>query len=174
MIRRTAAALGLAVMWVALWGDLAVGTVVAGLAAGTATALLVPVPTSDRQLTLRPLRAIRFAATFVWQLLASTWSVVLLVLSARAADAHGVMIEVELAHASYPVRTLIAHSISLTPGTLTVDVGGDGRTLTVHVMDADAVVEARAAIADLERRACAAFSPLHPDHPGDPSVAEAR
>jgi multicomponent Na+:H+ antiporter subunit E len=153
--------LGLAAMWVALWGDASLGTVAAGLLAGTGVALLVPTPSGDRELVLRPVAATAFAATFVLMLLASTWSVVRLVLSARAGDAYGVLIDVELAPAAYPVRTLVAHSISLTPGTLTVDVGPDGRTLTVHVMDADSVPQARRAIAVLERRACAAFSP-HP------------
>ncbi len=149
----------LAAMWVALWGDLSAGTVVAGLAAGTAVAVLVPTPEVDRRLTVRPLPAIRFLMTFALMLAVSTWAVVRLVLSDRAASASGVLIGYELAPSSYPVRTLIAHSISLTPGTLTVDVAADGRTLTVHVLDEDTVVAARRAIAALEMRAVRAFAP---------------
>ena len=174
MMSRIGAALGLAAMWVALWGDAGVGTVIAGLLAGAGIVWLVPVPDSDRRMVIRPLAALRFLVTFLWQLLTSTWSVVQLVLSARAKDSYGVLIEVQLAPASYPVRTLVAHSISLTPGTLTVDVGDDGRTLTVHVMDDQAIPQARAAIGELERRARAAFSPTDPELATNPAVEEAR
>ena len=33
--------------------------------------------------------------------------------------------------------TLLANLITLTPGTLSVDVSGDGRTLYVHALDCD-------------------------------------
>jgi multicomponent Na+:H+ antiporter subunit E len=114
---------------------------------------------SDRHIVFRPMQAIRFVATFVGLLVVSTASMVRLVLTSRAATAQGVLIEYELAPASYPVRTLIAHSVSLTPGTLTVDVAPDGRTLTIHVIEERDVPQARTAIAGLEQRAAAAFAP---------------
>lgn len=159
MIRRVLLALGLAGMWVALWGDALPGTVIAGVAAGVLVVCAAPMPASDRQLVLRPFAAARFVAWFVVQLVASTWSVAVLVISPASRDARGVVIEVHLGERAYAVRTLVAHSISLTPGTLTVDVGADGRTLYVHVMEATEVAAARASIAALEERACAAFAP---------------
>ncbi len=173
MMRRGALVILLAGMWVALWGDLALGTVVAGLLAGLLVVATVPVPASDRQLTIRPVAALAFVATFAGMLIASTWSVVRLVLSSRAGDAHGVLIAYEIAPEAYAVRTLIAHSVSLTPGTLTVDVQPDGRTLQVHVMDADAVPAARRSISALESRAARAFAPTLPpsDRPSDTEVA---
>ncbi len=164
MRRRMLEISALTAMWVALWGDRSPGTVVAGLLCSTAVSILVPRDTVDRRLTLRPLSALRFLMTFTLMLVASTWSVVRLVLSDRATSATGVLIGYELAPSSYPVRTMIAHSISLTPGTLTVDVAADGRTLTVHVLDADTLIAARRSIAALELRAVRAFAP-------DPSPA---
>lgn len=179
MIRRVILALGLAGMWVALWGDASPGTVIAGLGAGALVVLLAPMPPSDRRMVLRPVATLRFAAWFVVQLIASTWSVALLVISPASRVARGVVIEVLLAERAYAVRTLIAHSISLTPGTLTVDIGADGRTLYVHVMEAADIAAARTSIAALEARACAAFAPAvvaAPDdvEPTDPDRAAAR
>lgn len=159
MIRGVLLVLALAAMWVALWGAADPGTVVAGLLVATAVAVVTPVQDSDRRIVFRPLQAIRFAATFAGLLVVSTASMVRLVLTSRAGAAQGVLIQYELAPASYPVRTLIAHSVSLTPGTLTVDVGADGRTLTIHVIEERDVSQARAAIAGLEQRAAAAFAP---------------
>jgi multicomponent Na+:H+ antiporter subunit E len=166
--------LGLAAFWVALWGDPSPGTVIAGLLAGVAVVVLVQVPASDRHLVLRPVAEVRFVLSFTGMLVASTWAVVRLVLSPGAADAYGILIEFELQPASYPVRTLIANAISLTPGTLTVDVGDDGRTLYVHVMDEATVVPARRAIAALEARAARAFAPGASDvpPPGDVPLEE--
>lgn len=173
MIRRVLLAVGLAGMWVALWGDAGLGTVVAGLGAGALIVVATPMPSSNRRMVLRPLAALRFVGWFVVQLIASTWSVALLVISPASRDAQGVVIEVRLAERAYAVRTLVAHSISLTPGTLTVDVGADGRTLYVHVMEATGVERARASIAALEERACSAFAPALVNVP-DPTPAEAR
>lgn len=174
MRRRLLLGVALAAMWVALWGDAGTGTIVAGALAGLGVALITPTPPTDRHLVVRPVAAVAYVLTFTWQLLASTVFIARLVLSSRAAEAHGVLIEVELSRVAYPVRTLIAHSISLTPGTLTVDVDEDGRTLSVHVIDAAAIPDARKSIAMLERRACAAFSPLHGRDVADPEVEEAR
>lgn len=146
-------------MWVALWGDFSAGTVVAGLLAAVGVMVTVPVPSSDRRWVFRPLGVARFVATFLVHLVGSTWAMVRLVLSPRARSATGVVIAVRLSPASYPVRTLVAHAISLTPGTLTVDVEDDGRTLRVHVIDADDVPGARRAIRQLDDRACQAFAP---------------
>lgn len=159
MISRIMTVVGLWAMWVALWGDASPGTVVAGLLVAAGVAAAVPSPPTDRRWVVRPLGVARFVLTFYVQLVVSTWAMVRLVLSSRARRTEGVLIEVELAESSYPVRTLIAHSISLTPGTLTVDVRPDGRTLLVHVIDADDVAEARAAILALEVRAREAFAP---------------
>ncbi|CAN5486482.1 Na+/H+ antiporter subunit E [soil metagenome] len=163
MIRTVLLGAFLTVMWVALWGDASIGTVVAGIGAAILVIVLVPSPESDRRWVFRPLGVLRFVATFLGLLVASTWSMVVLVLSDRAKDATGILIEVELAAASYPVRTLIAHSISLTPGTLTVDVRPDGRTLQVHVIEAADEPAARRAISALEHRAREAFAPRLPE-----------
>lgn len=162
MISRAVQGLLLTAMWVALWGDPSPGTIIAGVAAAGAVTWLTPRPPTDRRLVLRPLSALRFVAFFLVQLVASTWSVARLILSADARTTRGVVIKVELSPRGYAVRTLIAHSISLTPGTLTVDVGEDGRTLYVHVIKTSDVKGARSSIRALEARACAAFAPAEP------------
>lgn len=159
MIRKLPLVVALTGMWVALWTDVAAGTVVGGLLAAAAVAAFVRSQASDRALVLRPLAALRYAVTFAWLLLAATAAVARQVLGPGAGDTHGVVVEVALAERAYPVRTIIAHSISLTPGTLTVDVGDDGRTLYVHVMNAAQRSAALEGIAALEQRACEAFAP---------------
>jgi multisubunit Na+/H+ antiporter MnhE subunit len=158
MTRTVLLAAGLAVMWVALWGDASPGTIIAGALAGLAVVVLVPRAETDRVLVLRPLAAVRFVLLFLTLLVISTATVLRQVLSAGSREIVGELLEIELRHEAYPVRTIIAHSTSLTPGTLTVDIGEDGRTLLVHVIDGD-LDAARRAIRAIEDRAVAAFAP---------------
>ena len=45
-------------------------------------------------------------------------------------------------------RTIVANSITLTPGTITVDFSADGQYIYVHVLEADDVEAARRALLD--------------------------
>lgn len=166
-MRRVVAVVLLTAMWVALWGDLSAGTAVAGLIAAIAVVTIVPNPLPERDLVFRPARAAWFVVMFVRDLVVSTASVARLVVSPGARDVHGTFITVQLSERGHAVRTIIAHSISLTPGTLTVDVEEDGRTLHVHVIQAAEEQAARASIAALEERAIAAFAPERADLPAE-------
>ena len=85
-----------------------------------------------------------------------------IVLSPEASTIRGRIIRYQLSDRGRDVRTLIAHSISLTPGTLSVDVDDRDGALLVHVIRAEDEADARDSIAALERRAIAAFAPRRP------------
>jgi multicomponent Na+:H+ antiporter subunit E len=61
--------------------------------------------------------------------------------------------------ASDVVITTVANSISLTPGTLTIEVGHDPATLYVHVLHIRTVEDTRTEIYYLEYLALRAFAP---------------
>lgn len=70
----------------------------------------------------------------VKEIAAANWSVIRLVLSPRLA-VRPVMTSVTASQRSELGRVVYGNSITLTPGTLTVDV--DGRSFTVHALTAD-------------------------------------
>lgn len=97
---------------------------------------------------LRTFHALRLFAIFLWDLLASSVQVARAVIS-REDITRPRFVAVPLRAASDLEIMLVANFISLTPGTLSVDVSPDRKTLLVHDIfageDGDA---ARAAVRD--------------------------
>ena len=123
--------LWLAFAWVLLWGEPSPGNVAAGLLLGTVLVLVVP-PGPDRRAGVHPVAVVRYGLHFAWALVTATTQVVRTVLSPRM-HLEEAVVAVPLRAVSPVVVTFVANSITLTPGTLTVDirprhfgVGGDG------------------------------------------------
>jgi len=110
-----------------------------------------------RDITSRPFKIVLLALLFVYELLLSGLRVARLVLSPRMQLKPGIF--------AYPLKvdrnfeiTLLANLITLTPGTLSVDVSDDRRTLYVHAIDCADPAQVRRDIAEgFERRILEAF-----------------
>lgn len=83
----------------------------------------------------RLLAVIDLAAVFLRELALSAWSVIKLVLS-RSPQPQPAIIAVPLDVKSDLGITLFANLVTLTPGTTSVHVSADRRTLFVHAIDA--------------------------------------
>ena len=105
----------------------------------------------------RAWRVISLLLLFVYELVLSAWKVAVMVLSPRMDLKPGIF--------AYPLRvdrdfeiTMLANLITLTPGTLSVDVSDDRRILYVHAIDASDPDAARRDIAEgFERKIMEAF-----------------
>lgn len=143
-------------VWVALWSELSVANVIWGLVVGAVLCVLVPPRAAPRQVTVRPLALLRFIGYFLVELVkASTlvaWEVV-----TPGSRIHEGIVAAQLRTRSPGVVTLIANAISLTPGTLTLEVHDDPPTLYIHVLHLRTVEEVREDIRRLEDLAIAAF-----------------
>lgn len=148
--------LWLTAVWVGLWGQLTWANVLGGLA--VAVVLLVALPLTDVPDTqrVRPLALLRFGGYFAKDLVVASLQVALLVLRPRRRLRQAV-VAVPVRGASDQLLTLLANAISLTPGTLTLEVDRPRSTLYVHVIDvgpgAQGVERVRADILALERLA---------------------
>ena len=153
-------------LWVALWADLTVGNVLGGLIVALAV-VGVARPTGVTGLertNLRPISALVYAAYFLWQLLKANFVVAWEIITPRL-KLNRAIIAVPMHTTSAGVVTLIANSVTLTPGTLTIYVAeefsSDGdiveRTLFVHVLHFIDVESVRRDVLQLERRAIKAF-----------------
>ncbi|MGI8574584.1 MAG: Na+/H+ antiporter subunit E [Egibacteraceae bacterium] len=160
-LRRLPHAIWLIGVWVALWGDLSLGNVVNGGLMATLIGWFFwhagPRPVE----AFRPWSAMRYAGLFAAMLVQSTIQVVVAVIRPERV-APGI-VAVDMRAASDAVVTLVANSVTLTPGTLTLETKRqDGEvTLYVHALDARDVPTLRAGILRLEKLAIAAFG--HPD-----------
>ncbi len=146
----------LTVVWVGLWGSLTPANVLGGLAVGAGVVALLPLTKVPSQGLVRPLALLRFLAFFGFDLVRASLSVVALVLRPRL-ELRQAVVAVPVRGASDRLLTLLANAISLTPGTLTLEVDRPRATLYVHVLDVgdgpDAVERVRASILRVERLA---------------------
>jgi len=123
----------LAVFWLVLVGELSAGQIVLAVLLG----LLVPIVTRRFRAARPPVRrvgaALRLAGVFAYDLVAANLSVAGAVL--------GGMARVQPRFAQVPLDiddpvacALLAALVSLTPGTVSVDINASTRLLTVHVL----------------------------------------
>lgn len=131
-------AAALTLMWAALWGDAAAGTLLAGLGLAVALPWLFrerPRPALRR---LRPLAVVPLAAAFAVGLVRETAVVAAAALRPGARHTVGEVIEVVLPTRSATVATLVANAATLTPGTLALALDAPGTrpaVLTLHVLN---------------------------------------
>lgn len=163
----------LLVVWVALWGEPTVGNLLSGLVVVVVVTWVFPggpgrLARTDEG-SFRPLAALHYAAFFAWALVKATWDVALTVLrpATRVTEA---IVAVPLRSRSPVIATMVANSITLTPGTMTVEVddglapdgspradGDDHVVLYVHVLGLGDPQSIRDDGHDFERLAVKAF-----------------
>jgi multicomponent Na+:H+ antiporter subunit E len=145
----------LAGIWVALWSDVSAANVLSGLVVGTAIVLVFDAGRSGH-VVVRPVRAARFLLFFLWKLVVASVVVARTVIVPRD-RVHTGVVEVPLSGCSDALATLIADAVSLTPGTLTLEVRPDPLTLYVHTLDVRTVEQVRHDVRTLEVLAVRAF-----------------
>lgn len=126
----------LSLIWAAVTGSFTVPNILLG-GFIAAIAVLFIRDRVDRPFVLRRLgRVISLAALFIYELALSAWRVAVLVLSPNMHR------RLSPAIIAYPLTvttdaqiTLLANLITLTPGTLSVDVSDDRTKLYIHVME---------------------------------------
>jgi multicomponent Na+:H+ antiporter subunit E len=149
----------LALAWATLTGSFTLVNFTFGLLLGAAALYLASENSFALNNLLRLGKIFSLAALFIYELVLSGWKVARLVTSRDMKLAPGIF--------SYPLTvdrdfqiTLLANLITLTPGTLSVDVSQDRRTLFVHALDCSDVEASRRDIQEgFERKIIEAFGP---------------
>lgn len=155
------------VVWVALWGDLSVANVLWGGLFGAFSLRLLPVVHKEHRVPVRLVPMARFVAMFVWALVKASAVVAWEVVTPGSRINEGI-IAVPLRTSSPGLMTLLANSVTLTPGTLTLEVREDPPTLYVHVLHLRSIDEVRADILRFEEVALAAFAHDESERAADP------
>lgn len=156
----------LVAVWVLLWGSASPANLLSGVAVALVLVAVFP-PGPDRGAGIHPVAVLRFGLHFARELVTATASVAVTVLRPRMELEQGI-VAIPLRASSPIVVSFIANSISLTPGTLTVDVRPrsfgieDGHhdeapTLYVHTLIVGDPEDVRRDARRLEELAVAAF-----------------
>lgn len=149
----------LAAVWVALWEQLTPANVVSGILVALAVTVLFPIghqPGSSAR--VRPLAALRLLGYFLWKLTEANAVVAWEVLTPTNRVNEGI-VAIPVRGVSGGITTIVANVISLTPGTLTIDVDDDPCVLYVHVLHLGDPEEVRREVLHLEALVIRAVGP---------------
>lgn len=141
----------LTLLWVALYGEISVGNVLGGLIVAAILVLLFPSGHASVK-HVRPLGAVALGWYVFVNLAVSTWTVVVAVLFPRPERVEASVREVQVSTRSATAMTLMGNLITLTPGTMTVDVDPTEGILKVHVLGRVDDDPFRRSMAKLERK----------------------
>lgn len=132
----------LVVVWCLLNNSLTLGTIVFGTILG----LLIPILTAaywpDRPPVARPFGMVVYCLIVIWDIIKSNIAVAMQILFRGNDSLQPAWITVPLDLRKPEAITILAGSITLTPGTLSADLSADGTALLVHALhapDPDAV-----------------------------------
>lgn len=139
MIRRILPHPALSLMLVLVWLLLLNRFSAGGLALALAVGVIVPLVTSrfwpDRpRLRFGP-QAAAYVGLVLWDILVANFQVAAIILFRRNRDLRARWMVIPLELRQPEAIAALAGTITLTPGTLTADVSGDGRALLVHALD---------------------------------------
>jgi len=126
----------LALCWAALVGSFTLVSLSTGFAVGYLSLLVARPLFRGSPYFRRVWRVLRLVGLFLYELVVSSLRVVWDVVTPRHRSRPGI-IAMPLAARSDAEILLVANLISLTPGTLSLDVSPDRRTLYVHAMFVD-------------------------------------
>lgn len=124
---------GLALVWVGLSGSVTPGTLVTGAVLGYLAVLLSQDAMGFGPPLRRIRRALNLSVFFVWELILASLRIAYDVVTPTHYMAPAV-VGIPLDAKTDAEITLLAILVSLTPGTLTLDVSRDRRTLFIHAM----------------------------------------
>lgn len=139
----------LVLVWVLLINSLSMGTLVFGIILG----VLVPFFTAPYWPGVPRIAswsaAIRFVCVVLWDIVVANIQVAKIVLFKSNAQLQSRWVVVPLDIRSPEAITVLAGTITMTPGTVSADLSADGRSLLVHCLDAP---DGDAVVADIKAR----------------------
>ncbi|WP_037083996.1 Na+/H+ antiporter subunit E [Neorhizobium vignae] len=146
-----------AVVWVAVTGSATLHNLIFGFALSTLVLWIVRDEMGARGYWRRLGRILSLLALFLKELALSAWKVAVLVMSPRMDLKPGIFAFPLTVTRDFEI-TLLANLITLTPGTLSVDVSEDRKTLFVHAIDCSDIEATKRDIASgFERKIMEAF-----------------
>ncbi len=138
--------IALAVGWVFLAGNFTAVSFLAGLVFGFLVTSIYATATGNRGYGMRIWRVFRFGMYFLKILIKANWQIAYEAATPRFYMTPRI-VRYPVGHMTNAEKTTLANAITLTPGTLVVDISEDGEYIYVHCMYAK---DRDAAIRDLD------------------------
>lgn len=126
----------LAVTWLLLTNSISLGNILLGVIFG----ILIPFATQpywpDAPRMVKPWKFPAYALVVGWDIITANFIVARKVLFERNEDLRPCWVSVPLEITSPAAISILAGTITLTPGTVTADISSEGHALLVHCLDA--------------------------------------
>jgi multicomponent K+:H+ antiporter subunit E len=126
----------LTAVWLMLMNSVSAGMAVFGLILGTIIPLITRAYWPDRPRLRNPVAAAGFVLVVLWDIVMANLTVARIVLFMPKARLRPAWITVPVDLRSPEAITVLAGTITMTPGTVTTDIAADGRSLLVHCLHA--------------------------------------
>jgi len=126
----------LIVTWLMLVNEFKWGSLVFAAIMGIILPILTAPYWPDRPLIRNWPAAVEYVGIVIWDIIKSNITVAMIVLFRPAAKLNPAWVTVPLDVTSPEAITVLAGTITMTPGTVTADLSADGKALLVHCLDA--------------------------------------
>lgn len=157
-MRRLAIAVWLTAVWVTLWEVVSWANLLGGIVVAFAVVSLLPPRGSGSRIGFRPVAVVRLLGYFLWELIDASalmaWEVITPRNRIRAA-----VVSVRLTSSVGGIMTSVANMVSLTPGTVTLEIDEANSTLYLHVLHLKSLEQTRQSVRRLESLTLQAFPP---------------
>ncbi|MEX0790954.1 MAG: Na+/H+ antiporter subunit E [Actinomycetota bacterium] len=167
-MNRILTGLWISTMWVLLWGEPTPANILGGVAVAAVLIFVFPPAPQGPGSSFRPVAAIRFLLHFLFKLVEANLVLAWEVATPGNRIREGV-VAVPVHMSCRGVATMVANAISLTPGTLTLEVDMERRAIYVHVLHLHELEKVRSDLHRFEELALRAFG-----SPEELAASEAR
>lgn len=134
----------LALVWIMLQNEVSAGMIVFGIILGVIIPRMTAIWWPDRPIGFRLGKMVSYSIMVMWDILVANVQVAWIVISVPNAKLKPAWIVIPLELTQPEAITVLAGTITLTPGTVSADLSDEGHSLLVHVLhthDPDAVAK---------------------------------
>ncbi|MEM0900911.1 MAG: Na+/H+ antiporter subunit E [Pseudomonadota bacterium] len=129
--------LTLILVWFGLVNTFTLGNLILGTAFGLAIPMLTAAYWPDRPAIARPLKIAEYALIVLWDIVVANVQVAMIILFRREAEIRSHWIPVPLELTSAEAITVLAGTITMTPGTVSAMLSADCNSILVHCLHTD-------------------------------------
>lgn len=152
-------------VWVTLWESVTWANLLGGMVVAGLVLYMIPPASPVPGVAFRPLAAVKLLLHFLRELVVAS-AVVAWEVATPGSGINTAVVSVRLTSRVAGVITAVASMVSLTPGTVTLEVDEENSTLFIHVLHLRSLEETRESVRRLERLTLEAFPPRPRAHAG--------
>lgn len=129
--------LTLVLVWLALVNTVTLGNLILAVSFGVIIPMLTAAYWPDRPVIGRPLKIAEYIAIVIWDIIVANVQVAMIILFKREKDIRSHWIPVPTELTSAEAITVLAGTITMTPGTVSATLAADGSCILVHCLHTD-------------------------------------